>query len=192
MFGLGLGSIKWIAIGLVLLACIAYVTTLKLEVSHYKASAQKWEQKYTTYKTNTEANILALGESNKALTLQFKQSSIEVMKLQNEAKAKLQERIKGDAVSRSINIPASVLQLQHDTTTNSTNVGESTNTVGGPAPDTQSTSESNGGGTVNDLLAADAINNPELNSCVDEVIRWNKFWDDFVINVKATERVNTQ
>ena len=179
----GLSTVKLIAIGLVVLACVAYVTTLKIEVSHYKKSAVEWESKYTEYRAAAESNANALKSSNAALTLQAKQSSIEVMKAQNDGKAKLLTRISNDQVSANIRVPASVLQLQHDTTTNPTDISKPADAIGGHAADTQQASD----GTVSDLLRADAINNAELNSCVDEVIKWNGFWNTFVNNVKAVE-----
>jgi hypothetical protein len=183
----GLSTVKLIAIGLVVLACIAYVTTLKIEVSHYKKSAVEWEGKYTAYRAAAESNANALKSSNAALTLQAKQSSIQVLQLQNDAKAKLLTRISNDQVSANIRVPASVLQLQHDTTTNSTDISKPADAIGGHAADTQQASSSDG--TVSDLLRADAINNAELNSCVDEVMKWNGFWNTFVNNVKAVESV---
>ena len=173
---------KWVAIGIALASLLGYIEFLRLDVAHQKKEAVAWEAKYTAYRAAAESNAKALGSANQALTLQAKQSSIEVMKLQNDAKAKLITRINNDPVSASIRVPASVLQLQHDTTTNPTDIGQSSSALGGHAPDTEQA-----GGSVADLLRADSINNSELNSCVDEVIKWNKFWDSFVNNVKAVE-----
>ncbi len=190
----GLSTFKLIAVGVVILAAIAYVATLKIEVGHYKKSALEWESKYTEYRAAAESNAKALGSANSALTLQAKQDSIAKMQADNALKLQIQERIKNDQVSAHIRIPDSVLRLQHDTTTNTTNVGQPPGTISGHAPDTEppsaGRSDAAPGGTVQDLLAADAINNPELNSCVDEVIKWNKFWDQFVQNIKAVEHAN--
>ncbi len=185
----GLSTVKLVVIGFALLALVSYIATLKIEVGHYKKSAVEWEGKYTAYRAAAESNASALKSSNAALTLQAKQSSIDFMKLQNDNKAKLTTRITDDKVSANIHIPASVLQLQHDTTTNPTDISKPADPIGGHETDTQQAGSGNTAhdGTVNDLLWADGINNPELNSCVDEVIKWNAFWNTFVNNIKAVE-----
>jgi hypothetical protein len=190
MFGLSFLTptlLKWGGIAVAVLAVVLYIGTLRVERNHYKSSALEWESKYTAYRAAAESNANALKSSNAALTLQAKQSSIQVLQLQNDAKAKLLTRISNDQVSANIRVPASVLQLQHDTTTNPTDISKPAGALGGHAADTQPAGSSDG--TVSDLLRADAINNAELNSCVDEVMKWNGFWNTFVNNVKAVESV---
>jgi primosomal replication protein N len=177
--------VKWGAIALAFLAMFAWVGVLKLEVNSAKKDAQKWETTYVTYKTNVEGKIAALGSANGALTLQLKQSNIARMEADNKARPIIIQRIANDKAAASIAIPNSSLRVYNDAArSGSADLGQPSGTVRVDAPDTEPS-----GVSFLDIQQAHETDSHELNLCRKSVIDWNKMWDGFVVNVKATERV---
>jgi primosomal replication protein N len=171
--------------GIVILALLIYIGVLKIEVGHYKGEAQKWETTYVTYKTNVEGKIAALGSANGALTLQLKQSNIARMEADNKARPVIIQRIANDKAAASIPIPNSSLRVFNDAArSGSADLGQPSGTNGVDAPDTQPS-----GVSFLDIQQAHETDSHELNLCRQSVIDWNKMWDGFTANVKATERV---
>ena len=184
-----LANAKWVIIGGLVLGLVGYITSLRVEVSHYKKSAASWEEKYTSYRQNAEANEQALKSANDALTLQTKQDNIARLAAQNAIHKQVSERIKNDATSRSIRIPDSSVRLYNDTTTVPDQQGQSARAGPDTSQNPQPAGTGSGSATLNDILQASEINNHELNLCVDEVIAWNKFWDRYTANVSSTIHV---
>ncbi len=191
MFGipwLSFGVMKWAAIGIAFALMFAWVGVLKLEVSSAKKDAQKWETTYVTYKTNVEGKIAALGSANSALTLMLKESNIARLKADEAARPKLITRITNDKASAAIRIPASSVQLFNDAAgSGSADISQPSSANTGDATDSQPSDF-----TLQDIQVAHEIDSHELNLCRQSVIDWNKMWDGFTANVKATENVHTQ
>lgn len=188
MWMLALKYWKEIILGVIIAGLLVYVGILKIEVSSAKKEAQKWETTYVTYKTNVEGKIAALGSANSALTLQLKQSSIALMQADQANRPKLIERIKNDQASANIHIPSQSLRVYNDASTSGTDLGQppSTNRVDASSAGTTD------GTDFQEVLLAHEHDSHELNLCRQSVIDWNKMWDGFTANVKATENVRTQ
>lgn len=179
---------KEIILGAIIAGLLVYVGILKIEVSSAKKEAQKWETTYVTYKTNVEGKIAALGSANSALTLQLKQSNIARMAADNAARPTLIERIKNDKASANIHIPSGSLRVYNDASASGADLKQPPSSNGVDAASTGTTD----GTDFQAVLLAHEHDSHELNLCRQSVIDWNKMWDGFTANVKATERVSTQ
>lgn len=171
----------WI-LGAVLIASgLAYLKVLHLEIAHFKADAQKYEQLYTDYRNNNEQMQAALKSSNAAITLKFKEALVASNAAAEESRKSLNQRIQGNASFHSVNIPGAAVRLFNDSTaephhnvltgTEPTDAGQASPATASPvtSPDVDLTT----------LLQVSADNNIEHWKCVHQVEAWQNFWSDY-------------
>ncbi len=169
-----------ILMGVVIACAIGYVGFLKIEVSHYKSSAAKWEQKYIEYKGNAESMQAALKSSNAALTLQAKESSIAKQKEINDLKVSITKRVAADEASKHVIVPDSTVRVFNDSTIEPS-------TGGTASTDSVHVGETQEAITLNQFLGVATSNNIEHLSCIKQVEEWQVFWQKYVDNVKAAK-----
>ncbi len=172
---------KLIAVGIAILALLAYVKVLHMERDHAVAKYEKEHAAFETYKANAVAMHEAMKSSNAALTLQFKQAEIARNQAAETFRKTINERIKADEASKRIMLPPTSVQLFNSTTTDEPDTGQS------PSAHVVNDDAAEARLTLNDLLIISAENNANHLTCINTVRDWQQFWSQFVKNVKQAE-----
>ncbi len=173
----GLSSIKWIAIGLAVLAVVAYVGFLRLEVTHYRTDRDKIQAEYNVYKDEVVATHAALQTAFDALTLKYKETLVASNRAESDKLVAITQRIRSDKELASIKLSANAIRLFNDG-----KAASNTGSKGTAAPKPGDASA--GDKTLADLMVVVKINEKNQNTCVDALTAWQSWWGDFSLAVQ--------
>ncbi len=176
---LALLGMYWKQIGVMLLvvAALAYVEGLRLEISHLKTEVASSEAKYNVYKATAETQNAALKADAEAITQRFKDSLTAQIKSEEDKNVAIQQRIKSDKELASIKLSANAVSVFNDGKAAS-------DTVSTAAAKPTDAKAGDQGPTFADLLSKVKENEKNQNECVDALTEWQKFWSAFVTSVQ--------
>jgi hypothetical protein len=173
----------WMQIGLAILVglALAYVSFLKIEVSHYKSKAVAIQTEFDSYKNNVEAMQTALKSSNSALTLQLKQQQVAQNQAQETFKKALTVKVANDEASKHIIVPGSTIRVLNDSTLDPNGSKPTDPDCGNACAPSASQDDI----TLNEVLGVETENNANHWACITQVTDWQKFWASYVKNVET-------
>ncbi len=186
MFGLSFGTIKWIAIGIVIAAVSVYIGFLKIEVGHYKNKAGEYEQKYTSL-VKEQATKLTQIEAQRKLQDQERQTELikaaEVIKnLKNRNLAEIKKY-----AQELDSCKLSTLAIGLFNNPNGTSRPEEKDTTGNSnTPDASRTSGVEEPVTITDLLEANEENKANFEDMRLTIKAWQKLWRETETNLNGT------
>ena len=170
------GWAKWAAIGLAILAIVLYIGSLKIEVSHYRSEAAKYENLFNDLTDRQKAKEVALQAATKAQDATRLESSAaaatEIARLQTQRVKDIHELQAKDTI-----IDAASRQLFNSTTTS----GPDKISPPGPSNTTDATTSS----TLENLLIANEENKKNYLQCAKDKSDWIQLWHETEQNLNG-------
>jgi hypothetical protein len=173
---------KLVAVGIAMALLVAYITTLRLEVSHYKAKADDIQAKFTLYKNDAEAKQAKLEAGAKAISDRHEHALAEADAQRDRANKATQEKIATNEELKRTRISLDAVRLLNESTLVAEELAPTIETNAGSPTRTEADSVS-----LALVFGVVAENNKNHLACTARLNEWITFWGEYTAVVKDAQ-----